>query len=118
MPAKKPNFRRVRLAIAAGGVLVSLGLVAATVMTTPAGGRYGPGLSTASLAFMVAFFALNPAHLLLLLILVRMRHFPEWIGIVLLLLADLAWWWLVSGVAERVVARRGAAASARGPQGA
>ncbi len=96
MATKKPNFRHVRLAIAASGVLVSLGLAAAAVMTMPADGRYGPGLSTASLAFVVAFFALNPAHLLLLLILARMRHLPLWIGSVLLLAADLAWWWLVS----------------------
>jgi hypothetical protein len=111
MPASKRTSRHVRLAIAAGGVLVSLGLVAATVMTMPAGGRYGPGLSTASLAFIVAFFALNPAHLLLLLILTPMRHLPLWIGSVLILSADLAWWWLVSGVVGRLAARHRAAAA-------
>jgi hypothetical protein len=40
-----------------------------------------------------------------------MRHLPLWIGSVLILSADLAWWWLVSGVVGRLAARHRAAAA-------
>ena len=104
------NGKGIRIAIAAVGVLVSAGFVAAGVSAMPAGTEYGPSLSPASLACFAAFFVLNPLHLLLLVLtrLPLLNRLPlrgNWSGLVVIMV-DLVWWWVASGALARFITRR------------
>jgi len=95
---------RLRAAIAAGGVLVSVGLLAAGVNAMPAGTEYGPSFSTLSVVCFGTFFALNPLHLLLLFTGLPLRG-PS-AGLIAVSIVDLAWWWFASGALARFIAAR------------
>jgi hypothetical protein len=110
----KVQGQGLRIAIAAGGVLVSAGLIAAGAMTMPAGNEYGPSLSPGSMACFAAFFALNPPHLLLLF--VRLPLHDTWAGLVTVTV-DLVWWWVAAGALARFVARRRAHSASPGGGG-
>lgn len=104
--------KRLRIAIAAAGALVSAGLVAAGASAMPSGTEHGPSLSPASLGCFGAFLLLNPPHLLLLAIRLPLRD--AW-AVAAAVMVDLAWWWVVAGALARLLARR--RASPAGPGG-
>lgn len=106
-----------RCAIALGGVVMSVGLVAGGAAAMPAGSNYGPSLSGLSVACFAAFFALNPLHFVILALLsgsrwLRAVGIPSWAGLAALAAVDLAWWWYASGALLKLVRRRRAARSA------
>ena len=94
---------KLRLALAAGGVLVSLCLLAGSALSLEGGPSPTPGDWT--LLLFIPFVILNPVYLLMIPLGIT-GLIPEVIVLSLGIVLDLCWWWFIAGVAAKFIISR------------